>query len=63
MLPSHNGLSDMEIWYSTWQGNEKESTAVMALVGWLYYGRGLASSFSVYVRVFIVLVQTGLDQS
>ncbi|KIW91058.1 uncharacterized protein Z519_07952 [Cladophialophora bantiana CBS 173.52] len=37
----------------------KATAASLALCGWVYYGQVMAPSFSIYIRVFIKLVQLG----
>lgn len=52
---------NLELWDKIWYGKPKAEITMLALIGWLYYGQVLASSFGTYVRTFIILLQTGLN--
>ncbi|EXJ59199.1 hypothetical protein A1O7_06631 [Cladophialophora yegresii CBS 114405] len=44
-----------------WQSSPKAESSMEALIGWVYRGQLIASSFTVYVRVFIRLAQIGMS--
>ena len=51
---------DPDLCREIWQGTPDAPASTMALLGWIHYGQILAPSLSIYARVYIRLVQTGL---